>query len=108
MPQIEQTYYDAFEKLKRPHLKPIFNALLDKIDQGYTSVQKPIRSCNMVEKSKYQLYEAVSNMDGGYRIYWKKLPNVKDAKPIVIWCGLKKNQMKDVKTAFQLCGVNKI
>ena len=100
---ISPSYYSAFEKLKRPWLKPEFNKLLKKIEQRIPRVCKPIRFFNLKAKMADQLYEAGSDLDGGYRIYWKsRAGKLKTSKPVVLWCGLKKTQAADVKTAFEL------
>ena len=96
------SYYDAFERLKRPHLRPVFDKLLSKIEAGHPSAAKPIRSFNAKRHMDEQLYEASSNLDGGYRIYWKKKINSAAANPVVMLCGTKKNQASDVSRAFSM------
>lgn len=103
---IRSSYYDAFEKLKRPNLRVEFDKLLKKIEQQLPRVCKPIRRFNSKIKIDDQLYEAGSDLDGGYRIYWKsKVGQLKTSKPVVLWCGLKKTQASDVKKAFDLMKV---
>lgn len=103
---IQSSYYDAFEKLKRPNLRSEFDKLLKKIEQRIPRVCKPIRTFNSKTKIVDQLYEAGSDLDGGYRIYWKsKVGQLKTSKPVVLWCGLKKTQASDVKKAFDLMKV---
>ena len=97
---ILSSYYESFERLKRPHLRPVFDKLLRKIEAGHPSVMKPIRSFNAKFRIIEQLYEASSNLDGGYRIYWKKKINSVAANPVVMLCGMKKNQAADVSKAF--------
>lgn len=105
---IRSSYYDALEKLKRPNLRSEFDKLLKKIEQRIPRVCKPIRSFNSKIKIVDQLYEAGSDLDGGYRIYWKsKVGQLKTSKPVVLWCGLKKTQASDVKIAFDLMKVAK-
>lgn len=100
---IQPSYYDALEKLKRPHLRSEFDKILKKIEQRIPRACKPIRLFNSKIKMDDQLYEAGSDLDGGYRIYWKsKIGQLKTSKPVVLWCGLKKTQASDVKTAFNL------
>ena len=100
---IQPSYYDALEKLKRPNLRSEFDKLLKKIEQRIPRVCKPIRTFNSKTKIVDQLYEAGSDLDGGYRIYWKsKVGQLKTSKPVVLWCGLKKTQASDVKIAFDL------
>lgn len=96
------SYYEAFERLKRPHLRPVFDRLLRKIEAGHPSAAKPIRSFNAKSRVEEQLYEASSNLDGGYRIYWKKKLNSPAAKPVVMLCGMKKTQSADVEAAFKM------
>lgn len=96
----------ALEKLKRPNLRSEVDKLLKKIEQRIPRVCKPIRSLNSKTKFVDQLYEAGSDLDGGYRIYWKsKVGQLKTSKPVVLWCGLKKTQASDVKIAFDLMKV---
>lgn len=103
---IRPSYYDALEKLKRPNLRFEFDKLLKKIEQRIPRVCKPIRTFNSKTKIVDQLYEACSDLDGGYRIYWKsKVGQLKTSKPVVLWCGLKKTQASDVKIAFELMKV---
>lgn len=103
---IQPSYYDALEKLKRPHLRSEFDKLLKKIEQRIPRACKPIRSFNSKIKMDDQLYEAGSDLDGGYRIYWKsKIGQLKTSRPVVLWCGLKKTQVSDVKIAFDLMKV---
>lgn len=105
---IRPSYYDAFEKLKRPNLRVEFDKLLKKIEQRIPRACKPIRAFNSKIKTVDQLYEASSNLDGRYRIYWKsKVGQLKTSKPVVLWCGLKKTQASDVKIAFDLMRVAK-
>lgn len=100
---IRPSYYDAFEKLKRPWLRSEFDKLLKKIEKRIPRVCKPIRSFNSKTKIVDQLYEANSDLDCGYRIYWKsKAGQLNSSRPIVLWCGLKKSQASDVKIAFEL------
>ena len=96
------SYYESFERLKRPHLRPVFDKLLSKIEAGHPSTAKPIRSFNLKQHINEQLYEASSNLDGGYRIYWKKKMNSQSARPVVMLCGTKKSQPTDVEAAFRM------
>ena len=103
---IQPSYYDALEKLKRPHLRSEFDKILKKIEKRIPRACKPIRSFNSKIKMDDQLYEAGSDLDGGYRIYWKsKIGQLKSSRPVVLWCGLKKTQSSDVKIAFDLMKV---
>jgi putative component of toxin-antitoxin plasmid stabilization module len=96
------SYYESLERLKRPHLRPVFDKLLSKIEAGHPSAAKPIRSFNMKHHIDEQLFEASSNLDGGYRIYWKKKTNSPSARPVVMLCGMKKTQVADIETAFDM------
>lgn len=105
---IQSSYYDAFEKLKRPNLRSEFDKLLKKIEQRIPRACKPIRSFNSKTNIVDQLYEAASDLDGGYRIYWKsKIGQLKTSRLVVLWCGLKKTQTSDIKIAFDLMKVTK-